>query len=63
MFSEYRDQLKALYAFGMEFNDFRIDQAKSDIIEQKGWLYIAQALELCDVGTAQTVLKAALRDK
>jgi hypothetical protein len=47
----------------MEFNDFKIDQGKTDYVEQKGWLFIAQTFELCDIATAQSVLKAVLRDK
>lgn len=47
----------------MEFNDYKIDQSKSDLIEQKGWLTITQCFEFCDISSAQGVLKAVLRDK
>lgn len=48
----------------MEFNDYKIDEKqKGQFIEQKGWLFIAQAFDLCDVATAQGILRAALRDK
>lgn len=63
IFGDYRDQLKALHAFGMEFNDFKIDQAKSEFVEQKGWLFIAQSFDLCDIAAAQAILKSVLRDK
>lgn len=48
----------------MEFNDYKLDQAKkSELIEQKGWLFITQSFNICDVSTAQSVLKSALREK
>jgi hypothetical protein len=47
----------------MEFNDYKLDQAKSEQIEQKGWLFIAQSFDICDVATAQSTLKTVLRDK
>ncbi len=63
VFGEFKDQLKALHSFGMQYNEFKINQPKSNIMEQKGWLFVAQTFDLCDLATAQTVLKTTLRDK
>lgn len=60
---KYKDELKAIFNFGKEFNEFKLDKANTNVIEQKGWLNLCQQLNFCDTNTANKIIKMHLKEK
>ena len=62
IFSNYKQQLKGLYAYGREYNEYKLG-GKDEGIEQKGWNTICQQLNLADPSTANALLKQNQKEK
>ena len=63
VFARYREEIKGVFAYGTEYNDFKIDSADKNQLGQKGWITICQQLSICDAASANRLLKQQLRDK
>lgn len=56
IFNDYKEELKSLYNYGKEFNEFKLGETQTSL-EQRGWITICQQFNLCDVATANALLK------
>jgi hypothetical protein len=56
IFNDYKEELKSLYNYGKEFNEFKLGETQTSL-EQRGWITICQQFNLCDVAAANTLLK------
>lgn len=61
--NKYKDQLKAIFNYGKQHNQFTLDKANNNVIGAKGWLHLCQQLGFCDVATANKILKVHLKEK
>ena len=62
IFSDYKEELKSLYSYGKEFNEYKLGETQT-ALEQKGWMNICQQLNLCDNTTANNLLKQNQKEK
>jgi hypothetical protein len=61
--STFREELRAIFSYGKEYNEFRIDKTAINAIEQRGWVILCQQLNLCDSSTAAKIIKMHLKEK
>ncbi len=61
MNNKFKDELKAIFNFGKEYNEFKLDKGNTNVIEQKGWLTLCQQLNFCDPNTATKIIKTHIK--
>lgn len=61
--NKYKDELKAIFNYGKEYNEFKLDKQNTNTIEQKGWLNLCHQLGFCDVNMANKILKTHTKEK
>ena len=61
--NKYKEELKAIFNYGKEFNEFKLDKGNTNVIEQKGWINLCQQLGFCDVTTANKIIKMHVKEK
>lgn len=61
--NKYKEELKAIFNYGKEFNEFKLDKGNTNVIEQKGWISLCQQLSFCDVATANKIIKLHAKEK
>ena len=60
LLNQYKEQLKALYNFGLEYNDVKVGHINEGI-EYKGWLAMTQGFQMCDLNTAILIWKNLMK--
>ena len=62
IFSNYKDELKAMYNYGKEYNEYKLGEKETGL-EQKGWNTLCQHFDFADPVAANALLKQNQKEK
>lgn len=59
---QYKEELKSMYNYAKEYNQYKLGETTTSL-EQKGWIILCQQFSLCDVPTANNILKQNQKER